>query len=213
MEKNQGYIISVASGEGLCELFFELGADAVLFSDEDNLSGGICKLIESSDADNFIVIPISADSFGKAEVALSGIKERRVFLLPSKTAGEAYAALAAIPTDESFEKQCLLGTDAALKSVPIDIRSSVNSYAEKEYTAISREEVCAVSSNAEDAVILSCRKLFPKEARVITLIVGSSVTDSSRVLVTERLMALYPDLQITVYIGGQSDADYNIAIR
>ena len=83
-----------------------------------------------------------------------------------------------------------------------------------DFIAISGGKICACEENAEDALIkmLECIDDID-EREIITLFVGRSVSEDTRATLTERMEELYPDLEITVYEGGQDVYDYYVGLE
>ncbi len=214
MNNENAFIIAASSGEGISELFMELGADAVLpCVDADSLGADdFAAAIAASGAERVLILPNGARAFDAAESAARLIDSVRVSVLPTHSFAEGYAALVAMPRGESLEQLCNAACAAISSLTPIDICHESGDSFDK-YSAISRGECYSLAGGAEAALLEAVERLFRRAHRIITLIVGKGVTNARRVFVTERLGELYPDVQIIVYIGGQTATEYYIALR
>ena len=212
MKRENAFIITTSSGEGLGQLFLELGADALIPigdtacpSEEDFLTA-----IRSSTAQSILVLPNGEAALASARRAALGLDFVRV--LPTRSFCEGYAVLAMLPRGESAESLYSLALPILSSLSEIEIVSEVDGFNPR-YSAYSHGECYATAASAEAALFESLERLLLPSHRIITLIVGRGVTNSRRVFVTERLGELYPDREIIVYIGGQTATEYYIALR
>lgn len=211
MKNEKPFIIAVSTGEGIGELFLELGADSLVsVADADSLTADDFRdAILKTQAQSVIILPNGASAYEAASSVKIDVNLR---ILPTCSIAEGYAALAAMPSNASMKSQYYAALSAILTVTPIDIIREAGDSTEK-YSAISRGIRYSLSGGAEEALFESIERLFLPEHCIITLIVGSGVTNARRVFVTERLMEIYPDAQVIVYIGHQIKTEYYIAIR
>ena len=231
MNNENAFILATSTGEGISELFLELGADAVLpCASTDSLSDGdFASAILASGSRCVLLLPNGESAYESAEgaarscdsirVSAEGAARScdsiRVSVLPTRSFAEGYAALAAMPRGESTGQLYRAALPGISSVTSIDIvREWGQGCFFGQYSAISHGERYSLAGSAEAALLESVERLFDKEKhRIITLIVGKGVTNARRVFVTERLMEIYPDAQIIVYIGGQTATEYYIALR
>lgn len=211
MNRENAFIITTSSGEGIGQLFLELGADALIPacdappSEEDFLHA-----IGSARAESILILPNGEGALASAARAASGLDFVRV--LPTRSFSEGYAVLAMLPRGESAERLYSLALPILSSLSEIEIVSELDGFNPR-YSAFSRGDLYATAASAEAALFESLERLLLASHRIITLIVGRGVTNSRRVFVTERLGELYPDREIIVYIGGQTATEYYIALR
>ncbi|MBP3401517.1 MAG: hypothetical protein J6K85_00490 [Clostridia bacterium] len=212
MKNETAIILATSTGEGIGELLLELGADALISVTDterliaDDFDAAIMRCGES----RVIILPNGESAY--AEAKLAGAPNPSVSVLPCKSFAEGYAALAAMPFGEIADVQYAAAISAISAVTSIDIRHESCDLFDK-FSATSRGVRYSHAGSAEAALLESVEKLLQPAHRIITLIVGSGVTNARRVFVTERLGELYPDVQIIVYIGGQTEAEYYIALR
>ena len=97
----------------------------------------------------------------------------------------------------------------AIRSVTVEGRC----ISEGEYIAISGGSIVANEKTAESALLSMLDEADVDLCEVITLFVGHDVNAERRAELTERIAENYPDLELTVYEGGQEVYDYLIAIE
>ena len=208
MNHEKAFIITTSTGEGLGQLFLELGADALISCDGAEASeGDFLAAIESSGAESILLLPNGEASLRAAKRVAAELDFVRV--MPTRSFPEGYATLVAIPRAESAERLSAMRLPSL---TAIEIISEPSELAER-YVAVCSGNRLATYASAEAALFEAVERLISPSDRIITLIVGSGVTNSRRVFVTERLGELYPDREIIVYIGGQRATEYYIALR
>ncbi|MBE6532317.1 MAG: hypothetical protein E7676_02260 [Ruminococcaceae bacterium] len=213
MNHENAFIITTSSGEGLGQLFLELGADALIPLGDTGCptEDDFLAAIRSSGSRSILVMPNDEAALLTAERAVLGLDFVRV--LPTRSFCEGYVALASMPRGESIDTLYSLALGAISSFVAIEIACQSRGTMEERYSATSGGERYSPSASAEAALFESVERLICPHHRIITLIVGKGVTNSRRVFVTERLGELYPDSEIIVYIGGQTATEYYIALR
>ena len=79
--------------------------------------------------------------------------------------------------------------------------------------AISEGKIHATADSAEDAVLALLSECDTDLSEILTIFAGKEVDADRRVALTDRIAREYPDLEITVYEGGQEVYDYLIALE
>lgn len=211
MNRKNAFIITTSSGEGIGQLFLELGADALIpVGDAPPSEEDFLRAIGSASAESILILPNGEGALASAARAASGLDFVRV--LPTRSFSEGYVVLASMPRGESAERLYSLALPILSSLSEIEIVSELDGFNPR-YCAYSRGERYATAASAEAALFESLERLLLPSHRIITLIVGRGVTNSRRVFVTERLGELYLDREIIVYIGGQTATEYYIALR
>ena len=84
---------------------------------------------------------------------------------------------------------------------------------EGDYIAISGGSIVAVEADAESALLAMLENTDVDLCEIITLFVGSSVSNKKRAEITEQLNEIYDGYEIVVYEGGQEVYDYLVAVE
>ncbi len=103
-------IVSVAAGSGIKELFTSLGCDEVVDGGQSmNPSAeDLISAFRKINADRILVYPNNSNIILTAKQAASLYKDAEVYIIPSKTIGEGYAAISQLETESnghSFESR------------------------------------------------------------------------------------------------------------
>ena len=82
-----------------------------------------------------------------------------------------------------------------------------------QYMALCAGEISSLGRTADEALLAALERVDTDEAELLTLFVGADATDEQRCSLTEIIEQRYPDLELTVYDGGQALYDYLLAIE
>lgn len=216
-------VVTVATGEGMEALFYQMGADVVISGGQtaNPSTEDFVRAIEKCEAPDILVLPNNKNIILAAEQAAKLCTGARVHVLKTKSFPAGYSALSVITPGIKDISALISGAERAAASV-IDgevtraVRDATvggRTVKNGEYIALSGGEIVASAESAEDAVLEMLRAADTSLCEVITLFVGSGVDDERRAALTERLKAEYADCEIAVYIGDQEIYDYLLAIE
>lgn len=216
-------VLTVATGEGLCALFKELGADEIVAGGQsaNPSTEEFINAFKKCDTEYIIVLPNNKNVFLAVKQAAEMYTEAKVKIVPTRNLMQGYGALSVItPGITDIEKLVSNAQSAASSVIGCEITRAVrdvtiNGKAIKvgDYIAISEGEIAAVEQSPESAAITMLSGVDMDDYEIITLFVGKNVDMEKRVELTEQIEDLYPDCEVTVYEGGQDVYDYLIAIE
>lgn len=225
-KSNKKYsVLSVATGEGLCALFKDMGADEIVSGGQtaNPSTEEFIEAFDRCDSENIIVLPNNKNVFLAAKQAAELYEKAKVNIIPTKNLMQGYVALSLITpgvtdTDLDTLVSCLeRGVQNVIGSeITMAVRDvTLNGRAIKkgDYIAITDGEITAVSDSSEGAVKEMLSAIDMDEYEIITLFVGKNVTEDERATLVDELEELYPDCEVVVYEGGQEVYDYMIAIE
>ena len=216
-------VVTVATGEGMSELFTTIGADKIISGGQTQNPSAedFIKAFEEVNADDIIVLPNNKNIFLTAVHASSMWDEDRVHIIPTKTLMQGYAALSMISHDGDVEGAIESANEAIENVIDVEITYAVRdaivggtNIKKGEYMAISNSSIKATASTPEEALLTMLEGLDELDEReVISVFVGCDVTEAKRAELTETLTERYPDHEIMFYNGGQAVYSYLIAIE
>lgn len=222
-EKKPFTVLTVASGEGICSLFSDMGADGIINGGQTS-NPSTEEFIEAFDAhpaNDILVLPNNKNVMLAAKQAAELYTGAKVHIIPTYTLMEGYGALSVITpgiTDidmlcENAERaaKSVVGSEItrAVRDVTIDGREIKTG----DYISITGGKITSVAPDRDTALVEMLAGVDMDDYEIITLFVGEDVDDDARVEITERLEDLYPEMEITVYKGKQAVYDYLIAIE
>jgi dihydroxyacetone kinase-like predicted kinase len=215
--------IAVATGEGMCALFTELGADMIVNGGQtaNPSTEEFIEAFESCNSEHIIVLPNNKNVFLAAEQAGKIYDKAKVHIIPTASICEGYGALSVITPGISDVDMLVENINRAIKGIVggeitcavRDVTLGGKKVKKGDYIAISEKEIKAVAETPEEAVVGLLSSIDMDEYEIVTLFVGKSVSEEKRAELTELLEDEYPDCEIVVYEGGQDVYDYLVAIE
>ena len=216
-------VLAVASGDGISALFLDMGASGIV-SGGQTANPSTEEFIEAfkrHDAENIIVLPNNKNVFLAANQAKELYTDASVYIVPTKNLMQGFSALSVItPGITDMDMLVRNASRAAEEVVDIEVTRAVRHVTmsgkdinEGDYISISRGEISAVSSTAKDCLLDTLRAIDMDEYEILTLFTGASVSEDDRVLLVDTIEQLYPDIEVTVYEGGQEIYDYYVAVE
>ena len=216
-------VIAVAEGDGICALFTEMGADAIVAGGQTK-NPSTKELLDAFDkcgTKDIIVLPNNKNVILAANQAAKLYTGSNIHVIKTKNVAEGYAALSVI--NPAFTDVCALveSTERAVEGVISgeitqavrDVTIDGREIKKGDYIAINKNELSALEKTAEDALVAMLESEDTDLSEILTLFVGKNVSEEKRAEITERLGDIYPDLEIVVYNGGQDIYDYIVAVE
>lgn len=209
-------LIAVSSGQGLDEMFTELGVDVIVSGGQtmNPSTEDFVRAIAKAHARHVYILPNNSNIVLAASQACEVTEggEISAYVVPSKTIPQGLAAAMSFSMAEQSAEEILKAMKSSLRRV----RSGQVTYAIKD-TDISGVHITKGYYMAmKDKNIVSCVKdkivalndlisaLARRNASVLTVIVGEDVSEEEQAAVEESLNSQYgDDLEVTVYRGNQ----------
>lgn len=206
-------IVTVAAGKGITESFREMGADVVIEGGQ-TMNPPVERFLDAFreiNADTILVFPNNANILLTARQAASLFEEARVEVIPSKTLGEGYFALANLPSDTPAEELVQVATEAAgavgtgLVSRAIRDAEGVK---EGDYIGISGKDILCTGTDRVQAALALADKLEAGSADILLLFSGADATPEESARLQEALQRQYPLCEVILKEGDQPVYDF-----
>ena len=224
MKRPKLSVLAVATGEGICSLFTDMGADGII-SGGQTANPSTEEFIEAfrqHNAENIFVLPNNKNVFLAAKQAADMWDESKVYIIPTATLMQGYSALAVkSPGVKDYDRLARDMETAARGVVSGEVTFAVRDVtldgidiAKGDYIAITDGRITADADTPEHALVQLLEAVEDMDDyELITLFVGRDVSDDTRVEITDRIEELYPDHEVVVYKGGQDVYCYMVAIE
>lgn len=223
-KKNKKFsVIAVASGDGLCSLFSDMGADYIVAGGQTSNPSieEFIKGFRACEGESIIVLPNNKNVFLAAKQAAELYEDASVYVIETKNLMQGFGALSVITPGITDVASLVESASRAAKGVSCcEITTAVRDATiggvkikSGDYIAITDGEITVSAMSAEDAVKAALEAADTDLSEIITLFSGKNVSADKRAALTEQLEELYPDCEISVYEGGQDVYDYMIAIE
>ena len=209
-EKPYGFV-AVAAGEGLNQLFTDLGADRMVQGGQtmNPSTDDILRAIEATPAETVFVLPNNKNIIMAAEQA-GPLATRKVHVLPTRTIPMGISAILAFDETADVEENLLAMTKAAdnvgtgqITYAARDSEYDGHTIKKGEIMALENGKVAFIEQDMVRAVTRLCKALHHKNSSMITIFYGQDVTEElaeqARAAVEQKL----PGMEIAVVNGGQ----------
>ena len=222
-EKDYGFVC-VCAGDGLTELFSDLGADVVVSGGQtmNPSTDDISRAVLSVGAKTVFVLPNNKNIIMAAQMARDEIKDREVVVLETKTIPQGIAAMLAFDESEDAQANADNMMQAALQTQTASVTFAARD-SEVDGKPIQKGQIMGLCNGAikfigedkEQIALDSCCEMFnPDENSLITVIYGEGMTedDASRL---EAMLGekLGDSAEISVVNGGQPVYYYIISVE
>ena len=212
--------VAVCSGEGLENIFRDLGVDQVVSGGQsmNPSTEDLVKAVEKINAENIYILPNNKNIILAAEQVSSILEEQPITVLRSTTIPQGISALIAFQEESSLEENTENMTES-LKAVS----SGEITYAVRDTTIDGREIHSGDILFLGDKGLLSVGKdilsvvkeALPKmgEGEILSLYYGEDVKEEDAEALVSEMQKDYPDLEIELQNGGQAVYYYLLSLE
>ncbi len=220
-EKKYGFV-AVAAGDGLKDVFTDLGVDVVVQGGQtmNPSTDDILHAVDAVPAEIVFVLPNNKNIIMAAEQAVGLSDEKKVVVIPTKTIPQGISAMLAVDPDSEREQDIADAMQTAVRGV----RSGQVTYAARdsefdgkkirqgEYLSLYEGRLCA--SGRENAVIKKLvREMVRETSTFATVIYGEGVSEAQAAEVEALLLKENKGLDISVINGGQPVYYYILSVE
>ncbi len=210
--------VSVCAGEGISEIFKEIGVDQIVMGGQtmNPSTDDLLKAIEKTPAKTVIVLPNNGNIIMAAEQCVELVKDRRVVVIKSRTIPQGVSAMLAFDPDATY-KQNAETMSEAVKTV----RTYSVTYAAHDSvfdgTEIRKGQILGLSEGKLAFVTddrMGCLAKIAEEltdSAMVTLYFGEGVPDEEKAAAEEFLGKAVKGAEIVPIDGGQPVYTYLIA--
>jgi len=205
-------IVAVAAGEGLHELFRDLGATQMVSGGQtmNPSTDDILKAIHATPAQTVFVLPNNKNIIMAAEQTVK-LADRKVCVLPSRTVPQGIAAMLAFDPDADVKENQLNMTGAldtvSTGSITFAARDSDydgHEIHEGELLALDNGKLSFTGTDLSKTCSKLVNKLLKRDSAFVTIYYGEDVTEEMAQKAEEAVRAKLPeDVELTVIKGGQ----------
>ena len=219
--KPMGFI-AVSIGEGMNEIFRELGADYIIEggqtmnpSTEDMLNA-----VDHVNADSIFILPNNKNIVLAANQAKDLVKDKEIIVIPTKTVPQGITAIINFMPEAAAEEN-----EAAMLEQIQHVKSGQITYAvrdthiddkeihEGDIMGIGDKGILSVGSEIEETVKDMLSQLVDEDSELISLYYGEEVNEEDAEKFTQEITELYPDVDVDVHSGGQPIYYYVLAVE
>ena len=206
-------LVTVATGEGLINVFKELGADEVIDGGQGK-NPSIERFIEAFDdvnADVVFVLPNNGNIVMAAKQAAEIYKDSKIVVIETKNIGQAYSILSML--DYSSEDADTIASqmrndmkDVVTGMITSSIRdANIDGIDIKngDYIGFADKTMLTASKSKIDAFFALADKLGAWNKNFMIVSFGEDVTDEEKQIIESMVMSQHPSLEFYQIDGGQ----------
>ena len=219
--KAMGFI-TVSIGEGLNEIFRELGADYIIEggqtmnpSTEDMLNA-----IDQVNADTVFILPNNKNIVLAANQAKALVKEKEIVVIPTKTVPQGITAIISFmpDADAKANEEAMLEGIQQVKTGQVtyavrDTHVDDKEIHEGDIMGIGDKGILAVGTEVEATAKEMLAELVDEDSELISLYYGEEVSEEEAEKFAAEVEELYPDVDVDFHFGGLPIYYYVMAVE
>ena len=205
-------VVAVASGDGLVELFGNLGVQGVVTGGQtlNPSTAELLAAVEAVNAEQVVVLPNNNNIIAVAE-QLNALTGKQVLVVPTRSMPEALAALVVYDPEADATANAAEMTGAAASvatgEVTMAVRntnSPVGPISEGDWIGLVRGDgIVAVGGSCEQVCIDLLGQLVTPGREIVTVVTGTEATVAQVDGVVAWLHDQLPQVEVEVHHGGQ----------
>ncbi|MBR6824877.1 MAG: DAK2 domain-containing protein [Firmicutes bacterium] len=213
-------VIAVCAGDGLEEIFRDMGAAVISGGQTMNPSAAdLLDAIEKINAEEVVLLPNNSNIVLTAQQAQK-MAEKPVYVVPSKYVTQGISALLNYDPEATGEDNYaammeLIGgcVSGEVTYAVRDTKFSGFEIAENDILAMKNGDLVACGQEVEPTVLELVEKMVSDEHGIISLFYGHTVDEQEAVALATKLEEIYPDLDVEYHYGGQPLYHYLISVE
>ena len=214
-------VISVSAGEGIAEVFTELGVSYVIRGGQtmNPSTDDILAAVEEVNAKNVIVLPNNKNIILAAEQAVE-LAEVNVAVIPTKTIPQGITAMTSFLPEGTLEDNVEAMNEAItlVKSGSITHAVRNTSIDDKEihegdYLGMREGKIALVNPDLGETFTALIDEMVDEDSEIITIYYGEDVSEEDANALCESLEEKYPDCDVYVRCGGQPVYYFFLAVE
>lgn len=214
--------LAVSIGEGLNQIFKEIGADYIIEggqtmnpSTEDMLNA-----IAQVNAETIFILPNNSNIILAAEQAAKLTKDKEIVVVPSKNIPEGITAIISYMPERSVaeNKQHMTEEMQKVKTGQVTYAVRDTSMDGKEIKAgdimgIGDKKIHSVGSDIAEVTFELLESLLDDESELVSLYYGQECSEEAAQTLADRITEAHPEVEVDVHLGGQPIYYYVLSVE
>ena len=220
-QKEYGFI-AVSIGEGLNEIFKELGVDYIIEGGQtmNPSTDDMLNAIDEVNAKHVFIIPNNKNITLAANQAKSLVKDKEVIVIPTKTVPQGITAIINFVPDMSAEEN----EEVMLEEIK-NVKTGQVTYAVRDTNIDGKEihtddimgigdaGILSVGTEIEATTLDMLAQIVDDDSELISIYYGADVSEEDAEALTAKVEELYPDVDVDTHSGGQPIYYYVLAVE
>ena len=214
--------VAVSVGEGLNDIFRDLGVDHIIEGGQtmNPSTEDVLDAISKVNAETVFVFPNNKNIILAANQAAEIEEEKTVIVIPTKTIPQGISAL--ISFDESATAEA---NQAGMEDAITAVKSGQVTYAVRDtsidgkeiktgdYMGIDDAGIQAVGQDITEVVKDLIGAMADEDSELLSIYYGSDVEEEKADALVEAVQAAYPDFEVETHAGGQPIYYYILSLE
>ena len=210
-EKEMGFV-AVSIGEGLNEIFKELGVDYMIEGGQtmNPSTEDVLDAIAKVSAKTVFVLPNNKNIILAANQAASLCEAKEVIVLPTKTIPQGITALINfIPEQSAQENEARMNEEIAnvkTGQVTYAVRDTViddKEIHEGDYMGIGDAGILAVNTDIQAVFLDMIAEMVDEDSAIVSIYYGADITEADAEALASAVEEKFSDLEVELQMGGQ----------
>ena len=214
--------VAVSVGEGLNDIFRDLGVDHIIEGGQtmNPSTEDVLDAISKVNAETVFVFPNNKNIILAANQAAEIEEEKKVIVIPTKTIPQGISAL--ISFDETATAEA---NQAGMEDAITAVKSGQVTYAVRDtsidgkeiktgdYMGIDDAGIQAVGQDITEVVKDLIGAMADEDSELLSIYYGSDVEEEKADALVEAVQAAYPDFEVEAHAGGQPIYYYILSLE
>ncbi len=215
-------IVAVAAGDGLKDIFTEIGADYIIEGGQtmNPSTDDILAAIDNVNAENVFLFPNNSNIILASNQAAELCKDKKVYVMPSRNIPQGIGGIICFDKEAEPDdnRANIEDTMAEIKSGEITFAIRDTSVDGKEIhknniIGINEKGIDAIGTDTEQVAKDLIKKMVNEDSALISIYFGEDIEEGKAQELGESLEEAYPDYDIDVKYGGQPIYYYIISVE
>jgi DAK2 domain fusion protein YloV len=205
-------VVAVSSGQGISELFRELGVQGIVGGGQtmNPSTAELLAAVERVNAAHVVVLPGNKNIIPVAE-QLDALTAKTVRVVPTRSMPEGLAALMAYDPEADAPANTTVMRQASAEIVTGEVTQAVRAsltdagpVEEGEWMGIARGDgIVAVADNPVEAATTLLGHLITDDRELVTVLTGAGADEAATTAIEAWIAAHRPGVEVEVHDGGQ----------
>lgn len=214
--------IAVSIGDGMNEIFRELGVDYIIEGGQtmNPSTDDMLTAIDEVNADHIFILPNNKNIILAANQARSLTKDKDIIVIPTKTVPQGITAVISFMPEADVDAN-IEAMEEAVKNVKTgqvtyavrDTKIDDKVIHEGDIMGIGDQGILSVGQSVEDTVKDMLSQLVDDDSELISLYYGQDIQAEDAEKFAQTVEELYPDVDIDVHMGGQPIYYYVLSVE
>ncbi|NLY43905.1 MAG: DAK2 domain-containing protein [Clostridiaceae bacterium] len=220
--KNKEYgFITVAVGEGIVELFKDLGADRVIEGGQtmNPSTNDILTAVEQVHANHIFVLPSNKNIIPAAE-QVKYLTDKHVIVIPSKSIPQSIAAMLAFNPEAKVEENEIKMTEALANvktgQVTYAVRDSIvegTQIRQGDILGMEDGHIAVIGKDMVEVCQELIDRLIDEDSSIVTIFYGKDTEEQKARQLSDYIEEKFPDCEVEIHNGGQPLYYYILAVE